>query len=270
VDATVPGEPVSRSEEAGALTALLKRLVDSALYHGTRVLTPRVSPRFARLASGRKVVSFSFDDFPRSAALAGAQVMESQNTRATYYVAMGLMTANGPGFTREDLQHVSDHGHELGCHSHSHLDLMTASRRTVEGDLDQNAQAFEAALPGKQLAHFAYPYGRLRPEQKAQLAGRFASMRSIFPGLHRGKVDLSLLKGNKLYSRGKHLDRALRLLDTLAGNGGWLILYSHDVSESPTEFGVTPKDLERLLRVTASVGAEIAPVGTVVASLLPA
>lgn len=249
---------------------MFKRLVDSALYHGTRVLTPRVSPRFARLAAGRKVVSFSFDDFPRSAARAGAQVMESQNARATYYVAMGLMTGNGPEFTREDLQHVSDHGHELGCHSHSHLDLMTAPRRAVEKDLDANAAAFEAALPGKSLAHFAYPYGRLRPEQKAQLAGRFASMRSIFPGLHRGKVDLSLLKGNKLYSRGKHLDRALQLIDRLAGKGGWLILYAHDVSENPTEFGVTPKDLERILRVTASIGAEISTVGAVVSSLQPA
>ena len=93
-------------------------------------------------------------------------------------------------------------------------------------------------------------------------------MRSIFPGLHRGHVDLNLLKGNKLYSSAGHIERALRLVDQLGEGGGWLIFYSHDVSDHPTEHGVTPRDLERLLQASASVGAEILPVGAVVSSLL--
>lgn len=252
---------------------MLKRLVDSALYHGTRWVAPRVSPRLARLAPGRRCVSFSFDDFPRSAARLGAEVVEVQGARATYYVAMGLITdetSAEAAFTREDLLQVSARGHELGCHSYSHLDLMTARTRRIHEDLDLNAAAFSALVPGKPLAHFAYPYGRLRPSQKAKLGQRFQSMRSIFPGLHRDRVDLNLLKGNKLYSSGGHIDRALRLVDQLAESGGWLILYSHDVSDHPTEFGVTPRDLERLLHASASAGAEVLPVGAVVSSLLPA
>ena len=183
---------------------------------------------------------------------------------------MGLITearAAKAEFTREDLLEVSARGHELGCHSHSHLDLMTARTRRMNADLDQNVAAFSALVPGTRLSHFAYPYGRLRPSQKAKLQTRFASMRSIFPGLHRGQVDLNLLKGNKLYSGGGHVERALRLMDQLADSGGWLILYSHDVSDHPTEFGVTPGDLERLLRASVKAGAEILPVGAVVSSL---
>src|SRR5262245_52879038 len=70
--------------------ALIKRLVDSALYHGTRWVAPQVGARVARWPEGRKVVSFTFDDFPRSAARVGAEVVEAHAARATYYVSMGL------------------------------------------------------------------------------------------------------------------------------------------------------------------------------------
>ena len=261
-----------KEEITPRLIAFPKRLVDSALYHSSRWIIPRVSPRIARLAPGRRYVSFSFDDFPRSAARVGAAVIEAQGARATYSVAMGLMTGTASAetaFTRDDLLQLNAQGHELGCHTYSHLDLLTAGTRRIQHDIDRNAAAFTGVLPDKQFAHFAYPYGRLRPSHKAELGRRFHSMRSIFPGLHRDRVDLNLLKGNKLYSAGGHIDRALRLVDQLAEHGGWLILYTHDVSDHPTEHGVTPRDLERLLRASASAGAEILPVGTVVASLLP-
>ncbi len=251
---------------------MIKRLVDSALYHGTRWVTPHVGARMARLAAGRRCISFSFDDFPRSAARLGAEVVEAQGVHATYYVAMGLMTEQTSAkdaFTREDLLKVSAGGHELGCHSHSHLDLMTSRMQTIDEDLDRNQASFAGLQPGRPLSHFAYPYGRLRPSLKARLGERFASMRSIFPGLHRDRVDLNLLKGNKLYSSGGHVDQALRLIDQVAQGGGWLILYSHDVSDRPTGFGVTPRDLERVLRASAAAGAEVLPIGAVVATLLP-
>ena len=245
---------------------MLRRLIDSALFHGSRWVAPRVSPRLARLAPGRRWVSICFDDFPRSAARLGAEVVEAQGARATYYVAMGLIGGED-SFTRDDLLRLSARGHEVGCHSYSHLDLLTARTRTIETDLALNAAAWASLAPGKPLRHFAYPYGRLRPSQKARLGQRFLSMRSIFPGLHRDRVDLNLLHGNKLYSEGGHVDRALRLIDQLAGGGGWLILFTHDVSDHPTRFGVTPRDLERVLRASASAGAELLPVGAAVASL---
>src|SRR5262249_53443030 len=40
-----------------------------------------------KMSNRRPVVSFTFDDFPRSAALNGARILERQDARGTFYAA---------------------------------------------------------------------------------------------------------------------------------------------------------------------------------------
>ena len=42
---------------------------------------------------------------------------------------------------------------------------------------------------------------------------------------------------------------------------GWLIAYGHDVSDRPTPYGCTVKDLDRLIRLAKAADLDIAPVG---------
>ena len=54
----------------------------------------------------RPLVSFCFDDFPRSALLEGGRVLDAVGVRATYYAAMCFLnepTDFGDGFTVADL-----------------------------------------------------------------------------------------------------------------------------------------------------------------------
>ena len=49
---------------------------------------------------------------------------------------------------------------------------------------------------------------------------------------------------------------------------GWLIFYTHDVSERPSPYGCTPEKLRFVVRRAKEIGASILPVGTVVDKLL--
>src|SRR5215831_4131083 len=64
------------------------------------------------------IVSFTFDDFPRSALLRAAPILKRYGVRGTYYASLGLMGTQGPPgamFQAEDLGELVQQGHELGC-----------------------------------------------------------------------------------------------------------------------------------------------------------
>ena len=73
-------------------------------YSADRSLKGKVRRRWARLvdrrSSGvtldRPMVSFSFDDAPQSAALAGARLLEERGLRGTYFISAGLAGQEGP------------------------------------------------------------------------------------------------------------------------------------------------------------------------------
>ena len=51
----------------------------------------RLHRRTIPLGDRGPIVSFTFDDFPRTAATAGAAILESFGARGTFYTAAGLM-----------------------------------------------------------------------------------------------------------------------------------------------------------------------------------
>ena len=80
-------------------------------------------------------------------------------------------------------------------------------------------------------------------------------------------IDLGLLRSIPLYSRlgREYLNSYFKKLDVL---GGWIILYTHDVSEKPSAFGTTPEDLQWALQLSLQMGADIQPIEVVVDRLL--
>src|SRR3954467_10976105 len=76
-----------------------------------------------QVAPETPLISFTFDDFPRSALFAGGEILNRRGLAGTYYAALGLagrQTRSGQIFEMADLQQLVRQGHELGCHTFAH------------------------------------------------------------------------------------------------------------------------------------------------------
>ena len=234
---------------ASGLTGKVKRLAARAL--SQRPLTIRLNA---------PLVSFTFDDFPKSAAAVAAPLLEAQGWTATYFTAGGFAagaTHHGAMFDAADLARLAAAGHEIGCHTFSHLDAGGVTTDAFLADVDKNA----AFLAGQDLAPaattFAFPFGEATPALKRRLSERFALLRGVRPGINRGRADRALLKAVPLDGGLDGLQRALDLVREAARTPGWLIFYGHDVQDNPTQWGCTPQFLSAVIEAVAASQAEV-------------
>lgn len=234
-----------------------------------RKLLPMRARRDLKFKLERPLVSFTFDDFPRSARYQGGDILAMQGWRATYYVAAGLMgiaNHHGESFREIDLEHVQACGHEIAGHTYSHLDCAANSSKTVLDEIERNTAALKALGVSNPIEHFAWPYGTTNAAHKSMLADHFKSMRGVNSGVHYGKADLNLLKSTPLFS-GPKLETALLHLSSLKKKPGWLIFFTHDVRPNPSEWGINQRDFGKVIAAVKDCGAEVLPVGKAIKKL---
>ncbi|MGO4409842.1 MULTISPECIES: polysaccharide deacetylase family protein [unclassified Brevundimonas] len=222
--------------------------------------------RPARLALARPTVSFTFDDIPVSAAHSGAEMLEKHDARGTFYVCAGLFGQMGHMGRFADAAEIGAlirQGHEVAGHTFDHVDCHLTTPAELSTDLDANDTALRGL--GAAALHFAYPYGEVSPRAKKQLGGRYASLRGVHRGLVHDGDDQNQLPGVGIEGPdGESLARAW--IDRAVAEQAWLILYTHDVRETPSPWGCTPDALERLIGHARSVGCDIRTVGEVLAA----
>lgn len=222
----------------------------------------------ARWPPGRRVVSITFDDFPVSAATTGAAILESHDSRGTFYAALSLAggpSASGPIADRDHIANLGDRGHEIGCHTFRHIDCSIESATAVHTDCGMNRRRAEE-LGLRRASSFAFPYGRLNRESRSVIARQYTSARTVWPGINRGRFDLAALRAVPMMER-DGVAIALDHLRALSADHGWLIFYGHDVERRPSPFGCTPEFLDDLCARIRGHGIEIQPVGMVRQSL---
>ncbi len=215
----------------------------------------------ARVRRDVAVVSVTFDDFPRSAGYAGAEILEAAGARGTYYVSAGLAGSRnhlGALFDPQDLIRLHDAGHEIACHTAGHHDLAAAADDDVLRSVAENAATLAAYGVKTAASNFAYPYGEASPAAKRVLSQRFDTLRGVRPGVNRGQVDRALLRAVEINS--ESVESVIAHVADAAARGGWLILYTHDVRESPSRWGCRPGELTQVVRSVVDRGLEIATV----------
>lgn len=213
-----------------------------------------VSNRTLALGQSGPIVSFTFDDFPRSAYLCGAPILESYGARATYYVSMSLMNGVnklGDQFRMEDLWALTQKGHELGSHTFSHLSAQKVDCAEFAQDVERGEEAISNALGRSSSGNFAYPYGAITLRTKRRIGPALRSCRGTCHGLNGPQVDLNLLRANPLYGSISEIKSAQQLIQECAVQRKWLIFYSHDVSRNPSPYGCTPELLETVCSLAA-------------------
>ena len=227
-----------------------------------RRLTQWRAAKPAQLRFAQPMLSICFDDFPASAAAAGAQTLEQHGARGTYYAAAGLREADGDcglNFSAADLTRLVASGHEIGCHTFAHADC--AQRQTFDTlcDIAANRDALGAMGCAAPPVTLAYPFGETTDQLKSALPPRYKCARGILPGLNIGRVDLMQLRAYPLFGEGA-FDRAVTTLKRAARRNAWMIVFTHDVSDSPSPWGTRTAELTALLLAARSAGVAVTTV----------
>lgn len=209
----------------------------------------------------RPVVTFTFDDFPKSA-MDGADIIENAGGRAGFYACTSLMGKRSPAmgemFDAAALSELAARGHEIGAHSHNHIDCAKTELRVVEKDVGQNLVQLAEAGHGATVSSFAYPYGETSFSAKRWVADVFGSARGIQPGVNLGAADRAQLKSVELQDSGWHRRRAMEMLKSCIDSKGWLIFFTHDVSLTPSSYGVSHDLIRELAERAVGGGAVLA------------
>ncbi|MBE9534555.1 MAG: polysaccharide deacetylase family protein [Proteobacteria bacterium] len=185
--------------------------------------------------------------------------MEEHGFRGTYYVSAGLLDYTsqvGKIVDIETLRLFHERGHEIGNHTYDHMDCQKASLLGILKSVRRNRRRLTGIMSGS----FAYPYGARNA--RACVAARLCagSARGISFGINKKVVDLMDLKAARVYSR-DGMDDCLELVSECARRGGWLIFYTHDVCNEPSEYGCTPEQLTCLIRSVHDKKLTVATVG---------
>jgi peptidoglycan/xylan/chitin deacetylase (PgdA/CDA1 family) len=209
------------------------------------------------------LISFTFDDFPRSALLTGGAILKRFGLTGTYYTALGLMGRQspvGPIFLPEDLKELQDQGHELGCHTFGHCDSWKTDPSVFEDSIVENRRALSELIPGASFRTFSYPINPPRGQTKRRTGRHFACCRGGGQTFNAGSADLNYLFAFFL-EKSRHAPELVKdLIDRNRLARGWLILATHDVCATPSPFGCTPVFFEEIVRYAVDSGARILPV----------
>jgi peptidoglycan/xylan/chitin deacetylase (PgdA/CDA1 family) len=212
------------------------------------------------LANRAPMVSVTFDDVPDSAYRNGAAILEEFGWRGTFYVASGICG------TRDEFWDVISHadvgalhrrGHEVGCHTFSHVPVATLDADALADEITRNHAMLRALCGDIALTNFCFPFGKVSLPRKLQLQARFDTCRSIYEGVNAGRIDLAMLRVIELYDRTLTPEKLSAVLRETRERNGWLILYTHDVAEKPSWIGCSPQRMRETLAAVRDAGLDV-------------
>ena len=216
--------------------------------------------RVRRIKMESPVISFTFDDFPRSALINGGAILRRRGFCGTYYASFGLMGqigSTGEIFQGEELPDLIRQGHELACHTFDHCDSWETTPDEFEASILRNRQAAAWHVPGVMLKSFSYPISCPRPATKRQITSFFECARAGGQTFNAGVVDMNYLQAFFIEQSRHNFPAIKQVIDDNVRAIGWLIFATHDVSDSPTPFGCTSALFERIVDYSEKSGAQV-------------
>jgi peptidoglycan/xylan/chitin deacetylase (PgdA/CDA1 family) len=209
------------------------------------------------------LVTFTFDDVPDSAYVNGAAVLERHGLRGTFYVASGTC-GHKDAYWRvigaDQVRALYDAGHEIGCHTFSHVRVEDLDAQRMDEECAQNLRRLRELCPGIALTNFCYPFGRASLPRKMQLQKRFDSCRGVYQGVNASTADLGMLRTIDLYDRTLTPDKLRRVLRETRERNGWLIFTTHDVADKPSWIGCSPRLLADTIAAVQAENMQCLPI----------
>ncbi len=241
------------------INVLKKRIADKSFINN--VLIP----------ADMKLISFTFDDAPKSAFTNAQKILDKYHLKATYYVALSFLDSiseNENLYSREHLISCDSHGHELGCHTYGHVHFYQISDvHIIEKEILKNNEKLNEIGINKVLKNFSYPFGEQTKKAKKVVTKHFDSCRGIDHGINIDQIDINNLKTIRLYEKLHSLDKIFSILEKFSHTGGWLIFYTHDVETNYSKYGCSPEYFENVVSKCIELDIDVKTVKSVVEAL---
>ena len=227
-----------------------------------RFIGRMVKVRPVRLTGQRPVASITFDDFPKSAWEIGGRVLKDYGARATYYTAGSFCgrTVEGTVFyDTGDLTALAAAGHEIGCHGFGHRPTPLLSPQDLAEDAARNEEFLKPFLGGGKAQSYAFPYGAASVHAKKFHAPRYSNLRGSHHGINSGRVDLAQLQAVSMEARCWNeavINRAIRYAQH---NHGWIVFYTHGISDTPGPYGASEAMLRHVLDSLSAARIPVMP-----------
>lgn len=228
-------------------------------FHRRRVFWKKTAPIYA---PPKSIITFSFDDFPKSAADTGAEIVESIGAKAIFYACSGLAgrtNRTGEQYVDTDMLALDRAGHEIGAHTHTHLDCARAPTVTVIRNITKNLIQLKNMGLEKPIDHFAYPYGETTVALKTALKDKFITARGIRTGTNAKGADRMQLSAVELKPDPATTAQALAAIEHANTVPSWLHIFTHDIRAIPSPFGTTPQELKKIVKCARDSGIHVAP-----------
>jgi peptidoglycan/xylan/chitin deacetylase (PgdA/CDA1 family) len=216
-----------------------------------------------RMQNREPLVSFTFDDVPDSAYVNGAKILDEAGIHGTFYIASGICGTSDTHWRvieTSQVRALHDSGHEIGCHTFSHVAVETLNATAMTDETERNGERLMELCPGIQLTNFCYPFGKLSLQRKLQLQERFDTCRGIYEGINVGKIDLALLRVIELYDRTLTEEKLERVLRETRERNGWLVFYTHDVADPPSWIGCSPAKFKSTVEAVQTARMRCLPI----------
>ena len=204
------------------------------------------------------VITFTFDDAPKSVATHAFSLLRDNDMLATVYLSTKFMDESGY-VSWADVKAFDSRGWEIGAHTHTHANLTAIPEVGIMQELETSTKMFKDR--GYAPTSFAAPLGELNPIGKKIIQQFYASQRDAWGngGMNALPVqDVYHIKSLPLTDKMTMAD-INATLDRLEQEGGWLVLQFHDVRSVNTG----PWSTTLLPEIVAEVRRRKLPVATV-------
>lgn len=209
----------------------------------------------------KPIISFTFDDFPRSAGINGSNILEAYGYHGTYYVSMKNLSMDSPSgkiANIADIERLLCKGHEIGCHTYSHLDGWSTNHSVYLDAIDHNLEAFQKYFPTVEFESFAYPMNGPTLSLKKKVGPLFRCCRGGNNIANNNWIDLNLLNSCFIDWRNNYsFHKIKQMIDLNAIKKGWLIFSTHDVSHNPSKYGCSISLFENIVKYSMNTKASI-------------
>jgi peptidoglycan/xylan/chitin deacetylase (PgdA/CDA1 family) len=196
-------------------------------------------------------------------------LLQKYGVATTQYVISGTFS-DRQYMSKKQVEVMQNTGHQIGCHSVSHADLVTL----VDEDLKHEVSDCKKTLSDLYgtIKDFASPYSSYNDTTIAAIRKDFRSQRNTDGDPTNGIGDPDVNTGDNfdvynLVSVTIHRDTTVKqisdLIDYAKAHNSWLILTYHAVDEGSSEYGLDNVKMEEQLKAINKSNIRIATVGQV-------